>query len=107
MASAAQAHRDLSLLIPTPVGKPAVQQMPRPNEFENSKEQVEELIGSTINRMVELANKHGAELPFIDISRMTVSQPREGVLFVQSGGHIFVFNAGKDTLSVDGKSVLG
>lgn len=101
MAPAAQAHRDLSLLIPTPT------EGPRQRRPEESIGQVEARIGSTINRMIELANRHGAELPFIDVGRMTVSQPREEVLFVQSGGHIFAFNAEKGTLSVDGRQILG
>ena len=99
MAPAAQAHNDPSLLIPTPTqnsGGP-----------ESARREAERLVCLAINGMVELANRHGAGLPFINVGGMIVSQPRQEVILVQSRGHIFSFNATRGTLSVDGRQVMG
>lgn len=102
-ASPAQkrAERDLSALVPTPTEREVSAQA------EKMRANLQRSIAKGLNDSLNIARAHDVGLPHINLRKFSLTQPKEDVVVVQSNAHIFVFNAKRGSISIDGRVVLG
>ena len=96
-----RAERDLSTLVPKPTEREISVQA------EKMRMNLERTIAKEINDSLSIARAHDVDLPHINTRKFSLTQPNADVVVVQSNAHIFVFNAKRGSISVDGKTILG
>ena len=100
-ASPAQrrAERDLAI-VPTPTEREVSAQA------EKMRINTERGIVKGLNDTLGIARAHDVDLPRINTRKFSLTQPKEDVVVIQSNAHIFVFNAKRGSISIDGRVVL-
>ena len=96
-----RAERDLSALVPKPTEREISAQA------EKMRMNLQRTIAKAINDSLSIARAHNVDLPRINMRKFSLTQPNTDVVVVQSNSHIFVFNAKRGSISVDGRAVLG
>ncbi len=93
--------RDLGSIVPKPTEREVSAQA------EKMRANLERSIAKELNESLNIARAHNVDLPRINLRKFSLTQPKEDVVVVQSNAHLFVFNAKRGSISVDGKVVLG